>query len=70
MTEAEWLAATDPKLMVEFLRGKVSERKFCLFACGCCERIWDHLTDARSRSAVAALGRFADGQADEEEMGG
>jgi hypothetical protein len=25
MTEAEWLAATDPKLMLEFLRGKTSE---------------------------------------------
>ena len=27
MTEAEWNACTDPQKMVEFLRGKVSERR-------------------------------------------
>jgi hypothetical protein len=31
--ESEWLAATDPAPMLEFLRGKVSDRKFRLFAC-------------------------------------
>jgi hypothetical protein len=28
MTEQEWLNATDPKPMLEFLRGKASERTF------------------------------------------
>src|SRR4051794_29799058 len=35
MTEAEWLAATDPTPMLDFLRGKVSDRKSRLYACGC-----------------------------------
>lgn len=33
MTEAEWLAATDPRTMLAFLQGKASERKLRLLAC-------------------------------------
>lgn len=36
MTEAEWLACTDPDRMLDFLSGKVSDRKLQLFAVGWC----------------------------------
>jgi hypothetical protein len=39
MTEVEWLAATDPTPMLEFLRGKASDRKLRLFACAISRRL-------------------------------
>jgi hypothetical protein len=53
VTEAEWLACADPKPMLEFLRGKVSERKLRLFALACCGRIDSQISDPRSRAALA-----------------
>ena len=50
MTEAEWLAGTEPEKMLAFIRAKASERKVRLFAC--CRRIWRLLSDDRSRKAV------------------
>jgi hypothetical protein len=61
MTEAEWLAATGPEPMLEFLCDKASERKLRLFACGCCRRVWHLLTNEESRGAVEVAERFADG---------
>ena len=61
MTEQEWLEATDPTWMLEFLRGKPIERKLRLFAVACCRRVWHVFSDERCREAVNAAEHFADG---------
>lgn len=61
MTEQEWLECSDSKRMLDFLRGKVSERKLVLFACACCRRVWNILTDERSRNGVVVRELYEDG---------
>src|SRR5260370_1388136 len=78
MTEAEWLARTNPFQMQWYLNKsarlveKGSKRRLRLFGCACCRRIW-HLLKKRkkaeaTRISIETAERFADGLATEEEL--
>jgi hypothetical protein len=54
MTEAEWLACDDPTPMLEFLRGKASDRKLRLVVCACCRSAWE-LLDGTTKNLVEAV---------------
>jgi hypothetical protein len=66
----EWSAGTDPQAMLGSLRGggRAGARKLRLFACACVRRVWPLLVDGRSRGAVEAAEREADGLAADREM--
>jgi hypothetical protein len=61
MTEAEWLACDSAESMLELLRREEgSDRKYRLFACACCRRVWDAFPDPRNRDLVAAVEDYPD----------
>jgi hypothetical protein len=60
MTEEEWLAATDPRPMLAFLRDKVSDRKLRLFACACWRRTPELKSHPRLNEWIDAGERHAD----------
>lgn len=73
MREREWHRCKQPGKMLHLLvphqgRPKTTERKLWLFGCHCVRRIWDRVTDERSRVGVEMAERYADGQATFEEL--
>jgi hypothetical protein len=72
MTEQEWLECVDPRLMLEYLRDKASDRKLRLFTVACCRHIaaytnheeWGSQTNSHIKMALATSERYADGQVD------
>ena len=67
VTEQEWLACPDPQRMLEFLRGKASERKLRLFACAFGRAVRDSQHQP-GPSTVAVGERYADGLASDQEL--
>jgi hypothetical protein len=68
MTEAEWRSAVDPLPMLEFVRGKISDRKLRLYACACCRRMWHLLRDDGGRKAIEASELYADRQITQQQL--
>ena len=68
LTEAEWLACADPKVLLRKAQFRNSRRKSRLFAVACCRAVWPHFVDDRSRRAVEVAERHADGLATDEEL--
>jgi hypothetical protein len=68
VTAEGWLTATDPGRLLDSYPGGVSARTLRLFACACCRQVWHLLPDERSRAAVEAAERFADGLAGAAEL--
>ncbi|MFO0805086.1 MAG: hypothetical protein U0791_18425 [Gemmataceae bacterium] len=70
MTEAEWLAATDPVPMLDYLRGKSSDRKLRLFDIGCCQRLSRIIENEPAWvGGLDAAEQFADGKIGASELG-
>src|SRR5262245_29253132 len=57
----KWTTSNDPLWMLEFLQGKVSNRKLKLFAVACCRRSRDFNTDMGYRNVVDLEEKEADG---------
>src|SRR5262249_44054681 len=70
MTEAEWLACTDPQRMLSWLRTNRinSERKLRLFSVACCTRVANLVPDALGRYAILVAERYADKCVSEKEF--
>jgi hypothetical protein len=68
MTESEWVACTDSRLLLVFLEGQASDRKARLFACGLGRSLWPYLGDERSRRVVEVAEANADHLATEDEL--
>jgi hypothetical protein len=70
MTEQEWMGCIEPTPMLEFLRGKASERKLRLVACACVRDVWHLLPEEASRQAVELSEQYADSEADAIQLDG
>jgi hypothetical protein len=64
VSEPEWLACTDPKSMLAFVRGRVTDRRLRLFGCACVRNQTALIAEGTVRGAVELAERHADGEVD------
>ncbi len=67
MTESEWLACADPQSVLEFLRGRASDRQLRLLACACWRVILPFF-GRRCREAIEIAEMYADGLSTHEDL--
>src|SRR4051794_25628278 len=68
MTEAEWLAGSEPGPMLDHLGDQASDRKLRLFACAVGRRHEAQVGTARFREVLELAERYADGETTGDEM--
>lgn len=68
VTESDWACCTDLRTMLNFLRGKASDRKLRLFACAACRSVWQSLTAHRVRQAIEVAELYADARATDDDL--
>jgi hypothetical protein len=68
VTESKWLSCNDPMAMLDFLKGKASDRKLRLFAAGCYRSVWSFLPHEEDRTAVPVMEDHADGVTSNEQL--
>src|SRR5262249_27220788 len=64
MTESQWLTCEDPIPMVEYLKGKVSDRKVRRLACASCQMVWYLTSPAPWQVVIAADGSHSNSASD------
>jgi hypothetical protein len=69
MGEWDWVTGHCPQLMLDYLRGKITERKLRLFDCECARRIQCWTRAKWGLEGIAVAERLADGNASEQEVG-
>lgn len=68
LSEENWLRRDIPLYMWEIWREKISDRQARLFAVACCRLVNDIVSEVGFDSAVNTAERFADGNADVNEL--
>jgi hypothetical protein len=68
MTESQWAACSQTRSMLEFLRGRISERKLWLFAAACLRQVPPDELPEWWQACVEVEERYADGLATPAEL--
>jgi hypothetical protein len=61
MTETEWLALAHPVEVLASMQRNWRARKYRLFSCACCRRVWKLIADRASRKAIEMVEQYVDG---------